>query len=53
MKIVAVETILLHIPFSAGGDATIAAGVADVMNMLLVRVDTADGPSVRCWPSAP
>jgi L-alanine-DL-glutamate epimerase-like enolase superfamily enzyme len=40
-----VGTVLLRIPYTAGTGTAIANDGADAMNMLLVRVDTADGAS--------
>ena len=45
MKITGLETFLLKIPFSGAAEAEIAAGAADAMNVLLLRVDTENGPS--------
>jgi L-alanine-DL-glutamate epimerase-like enolase superfamily enzyme len=45
MKITGLETFLLKIPFSGAAEAEIAAGAADAMNVLLLRIDTEDGPS--------
>lgn len=45
MKITGLETFLLRVPFSGAAEAEIAAGAADAMNILLLRIDTENGPS--------